>query len=791
MKETVLQNQKFIDDLIHIENEDGKLCKNTFEIALQAIIGEAVLVEYKNRNYIGLIPRIFDINFLSHKPDKYAIKAIQYLESTCIKSDNNSLTWLNDYEVYFRGKKVLDNGWICSFGQSYILLAFVWWYKNTKDKKYLELAIKTAKFYTVDIANGGFKNNIIVNGNKRIFFEELPSSSPTHILNAFLISFVALNELKNIYSDDWLNDLVNEVDISLSELLPIYDTGNWSRYDIPNDLNTTFQIGLENIDEVFIDKVVLNYKENQICIDHNIDFDTNKDIYLSGIEWGMIEEIEGSSCRKLINGKKIRNTPISGGMIQNSYINIHIDDIQDMFIDDEIIKLDFVLYSKKSSLFYLNIQDCSEDNFAFKEEFEVKLNKGWNIFSKHIPIRKFSNILSDTYHSFHIDLLNILRKQTDNKIYEKYFYKFLSYKQDKDFRNSYLPYIEDFTKDKKLEVAFISVNSVCGLNCIMCDIGIKDTESSLYKHLKSDTKYNMTIEDFEKITDNLINKVKAIAFIGTEALFNKNIHSFINIAKNKGFNVSLTTNGLNLLDNVDRLVDTNLDELWLSIDGIKDYHDNIRGHKGLFDKFEQAIKELSDKKVYKKSNLKIFISSTILPSVNDTNLLEFIQYFEKYKIDGFSLNHMNFVTDDIAKIHNEAFPDLPITASKYIQNFDFKDVDYLKFYNEIHSVKTYASQNNITVSFVPELTTFQSLVDYYLFPTLKIGKKTCTAPWSTLEIDPKSNMSIAARCFQIDMGNIIKENFDDIWMGKNYINFRNKLLENESFLPCHRCCGAL
>ena len=172
-------------------------------------------------------------------------------------------------------------------------------------------------------------------------------------------------------------------------------------------------------------------------------------------------------------------------------------------------------------------------------------------------------------------------------------------------------------------------------------------------------------------------------------------------------------------------------------------------------------------------------------------MLKFLKYFEKYEIDGFSFNHMNFVTEDIAIKHNEIFKNLPIVYSRYLENFDFHNVDYLSFYNEIHKVKTYANKYQIPVSFVPDLKTFQSIVDYYLHPEIKVGKKTCTAPWSTLEIDPKGNMSIAARCFQINMGNIINNEFYEIWMGERYQHFRKMLLENESFLPCNRCCGAL
>ena len=792
MKNTVLQKQKFIDNLIAVENEDGKLCRNTFELGLQAIIGENVILEYKDRDYVGLIPRVFDINYINNKPDIYAYEAIKYLKENFIKV-RDSYTWHNDYEVYFRDEKVLDKGWSSSFGQAYIILAFIYWYKLTDDKEYLNFAINAAKYYLIPMEGGGILNLIDLESSKNLFFfEELPSKNPTHILNAHLISLIALNRLSNYYSDDWIDSLITSGTKTMELLLPLYNTGYWSRYDIPNKLSSMFNVILNRTEKALVKKISFKYDDKEYIFDENTDFDSSKKIFISGIDWGMVEEYQNVKVRKILSGSYIRNTPADGGLIQNSYINMNLDNLELSFLKNSNIDIEMEIYTPEHGELKFDLKDSSSTNFGFNTLFQKELLEGWNSISFSIPLTALSYTLSDEYHNFHIDLLNILYMDTKNSIFKKYFELFLSYKIDNEFKSSYLPFIDQFSYDKKLEVAFISVNSVCGLNCIMCDIGIKDTSSSLYKHLKGDSKYNMTTEDFLKILKNLEGRVRTISFIGTEALLNKNIFSFITMAKEHGFYVTLTTNGINLENNVKRLVETNLDEIWYSIDGILKKHDTIRGRDNLFDSFEKGIMELD---LLKKQNLTnkplVNISSTIIPSVNEKGLLEFVKYFEKYSVDNFSFNHMNFVTKYIADEHNSKHPQLFITESKYLNNIDIKNGDFLSLYGQIQLVKTYAKKYKKNISFVPDLKTYQSIVNYYIHPNIKLGKKTCTAPWSTLEIDPKGQLSIAARCFQVNMGNIINQSFEKIWKGEPYVKFRENLLKNESYLPCNRCCGSL
>lgn len=790
MRETILQSHHFNNKIISVLNEKNELCHNMFEIGLQSLIGESVMIPY-HQKYIGLKPRFVDIDDIKMQPDDYAKAAIDYLIQHAV-SIKDTCTWLYDYEVYFRGNLVLQKNWPCSFGQAYILLGLIYWHNLTKDIKYLDLAIKAAKYYLLSIQEGGITNTINVQNETLVFFEEIPSEKPTHILNAHLVSVIALMELQRIFHADWLDEIVEKSLYTIKKILPLYDTGYWSKYDLADTFQSLFRIGINDTDTIFVKNIHFSWNNQSIIIDNSTGFDDNGTCYLSGIEWGCIETVDREKVRKLLNGNHIHKSPVVGGTIQNSYFNVCFNHIQSSLLNDENISVKIQVYTKEPASLYFEIQDYSKLYLDFHILNTQTLKNGWNTIEFTFPMSKLSYPLSDDYHDFHTDLLNVLSKKTENQVIVEKLKSFSQYRINRDFKQTYQPYIDDFSLDKKLDAAFISVNSVCGLNCIMCDIGIEDVDASLYKHLKSDTKYNMTIDDFETISSRLQDKVNTIAFIGTEALFNKNIPEIIAIAKQKFFYVTLTTNGINLYDYAEKIVHSGLDEIWLSIDGIGIEHDNIRKMEGLFEKFENGIKHLEDlKRLHNTDRPFINISSTILPGINETNLVNFVKYFETYDIKNFSLNHMNFVTEDIALKHNHAHPLLPITPSKYLNNFNFDNVNFIKFYDEINQVKLYAQQFGKSISLVPSLPTLQNLVDYYKNPEMKIGRKTCTAAWSTLEIDPKGNMSIAARCFQIDMGNIIHQSFQEIWDGPKYKNFRQQLINNESFLPCLRCCGSL
>lgn len=122
----------------------------------------------------------------------------------------------------------------------------------------------------------------------------------------------------------------------------------------------------------------------------------------------------------------------------------------------------------------------------------------------------------------------------------------------------------------------VYANSFCNAHCPFCDVGVK-SEGGINRPNQDSPPY-MSVELFSKIlNDELVIKSKPrILFLMTEPLLNKELPILLKMAYNKGYKTSVTTNGF-LLPQKAELIGSTLDVLQVSLDGLEQTHDSIRG----------------------------------------------------------------------------------------------------------------------------------------------------------------------------------------------------------------------
>ena len=196
----------------------------------------------------------------------------------------------------------------------------------------------------------------------------------------------------------------------------------------------------------------------------------------------------------------------------------------------------------------------------------------------------------------------------------------------------------------------------------------------------------MSMDDYRRILDHLKGRAKVISFIATEPLLHPEASAFFKIAADKGFDVNVTTNSMTLDKNIDELLDSSVKQLWFSVDGVGAVHDQIRGVNGLFERMKNGVNKILEEK--RNRNLTyplLYFNFTIAPPYNCCNMVEYIRFLAQFKGDiaGISFSHMNYVSKEVAEKHNQKYPALPISPSLYLDNFDFKKVDFPAFLSEI------------------------------------------------------------------------------------------------------------
>ena len=141
----------------------------------------------------------------------------------------------------------------------------------------------------------------------------------------------------------------------------------------------------------------------------------------------------------------------------------------------------------------------------------------------------------------------------------------------------------------------------CNLQCAMCDIGQKNAQNQTATSFPLSESINkgesaLTLEHWKQLVDDIVTKQwdPLLLLTGTEPFLYPQVTELIDYIVARNLRLHITTNGTLLSRYAEALVDLCTKPgsltLTLSLDGIQEVHDSIRGVKGTF---ERAIKGLN------------------------------------------------------------------------------------------------------------------------------------------------------------------------------------------------------
>ncbi|MFA6053306.1 MAG: heme d1 biosynthesis radical SAM protein NirJ [Methylobacter sp.] len=131
-------------------------------------------------------------------------------------------------------------------------------------------------------------------------------------------------------------------------------------------------------------------------------------------------------------------------------------------------------------------------------------------------------------------------------------------------------------------------------------------------------------------------KVPVLILSGGEPLLHPDIFKISRRAKDMGFYVALSTNGTKIsADNIDEIAAINYQYIGVSLDGIKDTHDQFRRVKGSFDQALHGIHLCLEK------GIKVGLRFTLTQD-NAQDFPALLQLMDDHNIDKFYLSHLNY-----------------------------------------------------------------------------------------------------------------------------------------------------
>lgn len=336
---------------------------------------------------------------------------------------------------------------------------------------------------------------------------------------------------------------------------------------------------------------------------------------------------------------------------------------------------------------------------------------------------------------------------------------------------------------------YISVNSVCNLRCKMCDVGQKVKESTFYKNLSTNGKSELSVERLKELVNEL-KEFKFKPFISinsTEPLLYSGITEISEYIVKNGLKLQITTNGYLLEKFAEDFVRIGVQRIWVSLDGPPKIHNEMRGVKDSFEKATVGIKAINKQKRKLGSRYPQLFSAYAITNYNYHCLEQYMESIKDLNFEHIVFSHMNFVTPEIAIIHNQKFGNICRANPTSIADANPNEVDVKVLYEQIKKVK---KKYNSKVSFMPDLD-FKDLQKFYYNPEVFVLGTKCQTAWAVVQIIANGDLVPLSRCFNIPLGNINESSFKELWNGEKMREFRKTIKKYGTFPACSRCCGVL
>jgi MoaA/NifB/PqqE/SkfB family radical SAM enzyme len=334
----------------------------------------------------------------------------------------------------------------------------------------------------------------------------------------------------------------------------------------------------------------------------------------------------------------------------------------------------------------------------------------------------------------------------------------------------------------------------------MCDIGQRNErqEVAAFSPLtdaitRGDDE--MTLADWKRLLDEIagMNGRPLVLLTGTEPLLYPRMLELLEHGLSRGINFHITTNGTLLQRCADQLVAlcTRPDALriTISLDGIGDVHDAIRGVKGTFDRAIEGLHALDARKRQDKQSWPEVTINYTISNHNHTHIGDFIDWFHHhdFQVNGINFSHLWFKDASIVEMHNKRFADEFPVKEENTGAVDLAAIDMMRVHEQLAVGRNGGLHLPFYIAESPPLTELEAGI-YYQRPTQIVSYDKCLAPWRNVAVNPHGDVIISPLCFAGSLGNVKKSSFPRVWNGDSFRRFRRKLQKVGIYPACSRCC---
>lgn len=323
----------------------------------------------------------------------------------------------------------------------------------------------------------------------------------------------------------------------------------------------------------------------------------------------------------------------------------------------------------------------------------------------------------------------------------------------------------------------------CNLHCKMCGQwgreGVSKRQGAQY------TQTELTLKELKFIIDDISTFKPNITLFGGEPLLHPDCIEIIKYTKQKGMHCLMITNGFLLEGLAERIVDSGLDELNISLDGSAQLHDQIRGMPGLFDKIMEGLKQINYFKSQKNKKRPLINLQCTITQYNYKYLEQMTDVANHAQADSLTFHNLIFLNRELLD-KQKVYDSLLGCNSVDWEGFIFESgIEPQILYKKMQQILS--GKYSFGVDFYPNFSR-QELLEYY--KNLKFMPFDCScrclSPWIVAYILPDGELRPCLNS-SYSFGNLRKDKFLQLWNNEQAVRFRQLLKEKRILPVCVRC----
>ncbi len=302
----------------------------------------------------------------------------------------------------------------------------------------------------------------------------------------------------------------------------------------------------------------------------------------------------------------------------------------------------------------------------------------------------------------------------------------------------------------------------------------------------------LTIEEIQRIVDDLSVSRPNVTLFGGEPMMYKDWTDVVSYIKSKRMRCNMVTNGTLMSVYAERIVDSGMDEIILSLDGTEEVHDVTRGEKGTFRKLVEGVGDVARLRddrglIHPALNINCTLYET-----NYSRLDEIVEIAEDMGADNINFHHLLFINQPMYEDHNRIFKRELGQITPDWAGFVWKDLPEMDpevVIESIRRIEQYRGRMNVSV--YPNYTDDEIRAYYsgFEFESTSYPNR-CLSLWMTAYIMPDGAVR-PYHTMNFSPGNIREASFSQIWNNDVYRNYRRLVKRRKRFPVCAKGCTEL